>query len=137
MSPTRVTLHRVAGAKKALDLCRIVEELYLAGRRVVVFFADARRAAILDEYLWTFSQPSFVPHCVWDGAATVDEPIVIVTGELAIPNGADVLVVGDRLPDAAAAAPFREVHDVVARLAEDEGKAEAWVAAGFAVDAVG
>ena len=128
-----VTIHRIAGAKKALDVCRIVEALYLAGRRVVVFVGDGKRAAILDAYLWTFSQPSFVPHCLWDGAAAVDEPVVLVGGELANPNGADILVVADRLSDLAAAAAFAEIHDVVAELAEDAGKPEAWEAAGFTV----
>ena len=128
-----VTIHRVAGSKKALDVCTVAERLYLAGRRVVVYVADARRAALLDEYLWTFSQPAFVPHCLWDGAGEVEEPVVVVTGELANPNRADALVVADRLADPATAAGFAEVHDVVAELAEDAGKAEAWQAAGFAV----
>jgi DNA polymerase III subunit chi len=128
-----VILHRIAGAKKALDVCRIVEGLYLAGQRVVVFVADAKRAAILDDYLWTFSQPSFVPHCLWDGATEVVEPVVLVTGELANPNGADTLVIADRVADLAGATAFAEIHDVVAQLAEDAGKAEAWEAAGFTV----
>ena len=128
-----VTIHRIVGAKKALDVCRIVEELYLAGRRVVVFVSDAKRAAILDDYLWTFSQPAFVPHCLWDGGAPVEEQVVLVSGELANPNGADVLVVGDRLSDLAAAGAFSDIHDVVAELVEDAGKSEAWEAAEFTV----
>ena len=132
-----VTIHRAAGAKKALDLCRVVEELYLAGRRVVVFFGDAKRAAILDDYLWTFSQSSFVPHRLWDGGEAVEEPVVLVTSELVNPNGADALVIADRLAEPTAASAFTEVHDIVAHLAEDEGKAEAWAAAGFTVREAG
>ncbi len=127
-------MHRVAGTKKALDLCRVVETLYLAGRRVVVYFGDAGRAAVLDEYLWTFAQSSFVPHVLWDGAAAVEEPVVLVCGEAANPNGADTLVVGDRLTDLAWAGQFTEVHEVLAQVAEDADKPEAWQGAGFAVE---
>ena len=137
MSATTVTIHRIAGSKKALELCRLVETLYLAGRRVVVFFGDAKRAAILDDYLWTFSQSSFVPHAPWDGATPVEEPVAVVSGELVNANRADTLVVADRLADAATAAAFAEVHDLVADLAEDSGKAEAWAAAGFVVSEAG
>ena len=128
-----VTLHRIAGTKKALEVCRLVESLYLAGKRVVVFVSDGARASVLDEYLWTFSQPSFVPHVLWNGASEVEEPVVLVLGELANPNGADTLVVADHLADLTAASAFAEVHEVLARVAEDEGKAEAWQAAGFTV----
>jgi DNA polymerase III subunit chi len=129
-----VIIHRIGGAKKALEVCRTVELLYLAGRRVVVYISDAGRASVLDEYLWTFSQPSFVPHVIWSGAAEVEEPVVLVVGEVANPNGADGLVVADHLADLGAAAMFAEVHEIVARVAEDEGKPEAWRAAGFTVE---
>lgn len=129
-----VVIHRIGGAKKALEVCRTVESLYLAGRRVVVFVSDAGRASVLDEYLWTFSQPSFVPHAMWNGAAEVEEPVVVVIGEVANPNRADTLVVADHLADLGAAAAFAEVHEILARVAEDEGKPEAWKAAGFAVE---
>jgi DNA polymerase-3 subunit chi len=133
-----VTIHRIAIAKKALDICRIAEALYLAGKRVAVAVTDAKRAAILDDYLWTFSQPSFVPHALWDGDAPIAEPVAIVAGELANPNGATALVVADRIADAAAAAAmFPEIHDIDAGLAEDEGKAEAWAAAGAEVSHTG
>jgi len=129
-----VTFHRIGGTKKALDLCRVVETLYLTGKRVVVYFTDAQRASILDEYLWTFSQPSFVPHVLWSGAGEVEEPVVLVCGETANPNGADTLVVGDRLADLSWAAQFAEVHEVLAEIAEDAEKPETWTAAGFTVN---
>lgn len=129
-----VYIHPIGGTKKALDVCRTVESLYLARKRVVVYLSDAARASVLDEYLWTFSQPSFVPHVVWNGAGAVEEPVALVVGELANPNGADTLVIGDHLAELAGAAAFVEVHEVLARTAEDEGKAEAWGAAGFTVE---
>ena len=126
-----VILHRLAGSKKALEACRLTEALYKRGQRVVVWLSDRGRAAVLDEYLWTFAQNSFVPHAIWDGIGDADEPVVIVSGVLANPNRAEVLVVGDRLHDPAAAREWSEVHDFVTGAAEDEGKKAAWEAAGF------
>ncbi len=130
---SRVTLHRLSGSKKALDACRLAEALYRGGSRVVLFVSDRGRAAVLDEYLWTFAQNSFVPHALWDGAGSPDEPVVIVAGSLANPNGASVLVVGDRLDEPGAAREWDEIHDFVTGAAEDEGKRAAWAAAGFEV----
>lgn len=126
-----VILHRLTGSKKALEACRLAEMLYQRGQRVVVWLSDRGRAAVLDEYLWTFAQNSFVPHAVWDGIGDADDPVVIVTGVLGNPNRAEVLVVGDRLQDTVAAREWPEVHDFVTGAAEDEGKKEAWEAAGF------
>jgi DNA polymerase IIIc chi subunit len=133
-----VILHRLSGSKKALDACRLIEGLYLAGKRVVVYCADGGRASILDSYLWTFAQQSFVPHAIWNGESDVEEPVVLVTGAPVNPNAATVLVVADRLDDPRSAADFSEIHDLATRGAGDAGKAEAWSAAGFTVkDVVG
>jgi DNA polymerase IIIc chi subunit len=129
-----VVLHRLAGSKKALDACRLVEELYTAGRKVTVFVADAGRAAMFNDYLWTFAQHSFVPHVLWDGKGEVGDPVVVVTGALANPNGSDVLLIGDRIDDPGQAVPWGEVHDFVTSASEDEGKAGSWAAAGFTVE---
>jgi DNA polymerase-3 subunit chi len=126
-----VVLHRLPGTKKAFELCRLVDALYRAGRRVVVWLEDAGRAATVDDYLWTFAQHSFVPHAIWSGSGAMDDPVVVVTGELTNPNGAEALVIGDRLAEPGAAAGWQEVHDFVSSAAEDVGKGEAWSAAGF------
>ncbi|HVN75182.1 MAG TPA: DNA polymerase III subunit chi [Thermoanaerobaculaceae bacterium] len=130
---SEVILHRLAGSKKALDVCQLVERLYTSGKRVAVWVSDRGKAAVLDQYLWTFSQNSFVPHALCDGGGEADEPVAVVTGSLANPNGAEALVVADRLAEPAAAAAWPEIHDVAAGTAEDEGKKEAWEAAGFEV----
>ncbi len=128
-----VVLHRLEGTKKALEACRLVERLYTSGKRVTVFMSDVGRASVFNEYLWTFAQHSFVPHVLWDGAAEVEDPVVLVAGTLANPNGSQVLVIGDRLGDPGQAALWGEVHDFVTAAAEDEGKPAAWEAAGFKV----
>ena len=128
-----VILHRLTGSKKALEACRLVERLYSSGKRVAVWVSDRGRAAVLDEYLWTFAQNSFVPHALWNGDGESDDPVAIVTGSLTNPNRAEALVVGDRLTDPGAARGWPEVHDLATGAAEDEGKKQAWEAAGFAV----
>jgi DNA polymerase IIIc chi subunit len=132
----KVVLHTLAGSKKALDAARLVESLYLAGHRVVVFLADAGRAGAFDQFLWTFSQSSFVPHGVWDGAGESDDPVVLLSGSLANVNGATRLVTVDRLARAEEAAGFAEVHDLVTAAAEEQGASEMWRAAGFEVTEV-
>jgi len=128
----KVTLHALSGTKKGMDACRLVEALFDKGRRIVVWASDAGRAAIFNDYLWTFAQHAFVPHVIWGGGET-EEPVVIVTGKLSNPIGADTLVILDRLDELAQASAFTEIHDFVGQAPEDQGKREAWAAAGFAV----
>jgi len=59
--------------------------------------------------------------------------VVLVTGELVNPSGADTLLVADRIADLASAADFSEIHDIVAETAEDAGKLEAWKEAGYLI----
>lgn len=133
----KVTLHRLSGAKKALDACRLVEQLYLGGTRVVVWIADAGRAAVFDEYLWTFAQNSFVPHRLWNGKGNADDPVVVVTGSLGNPNDAKALVIVDRLADPTVATAFAEIHDFMTPTPQDEAKEETWERAGFTVQEAG
>lgn len=127
----RVVLHRLSGSKKALDACRLVEKLYLAGEKVVVWFQDQGRAAIFDQYLWTFSDTSFVPHRLVMDRGEVDEPVAIVVGELANPNQASHLVVVELPKNLKHVAGFALVHDLL--LAGEERK-DRWEAAGFSVE---
>ncbi len=70
--PAKVVLHRLAGTKKALDVCRLVERLYQAGKRVTVLLSDSGRAAMFDEYLWTYvaAPPSSRTPCGTVGATS-------------------------------------------------------------------
>jgi len=127
-----VNLHVLGGNKVARDLCELVERLYLQGRSVVVWVADPERARILDGYLWTFSQNSFVPHTMWSGGESPEDPVVIVFGTPAYPQGAAVLVLAEPLPDTAAAASFSEIHEVCGGACQEE-RAGFWRAAGYEV----
>ena len=133
---SQVVVHRLAGTKKALEACRLIDGLYRAGRRVVAWIDDSGRAKMFDEYLWTYAQHSFVPHILWAGEGEAEDPVVVVTGSLANPNRADALVVVDRIPDPVAAAAFPEIHDLASQAAEDQGRREAWEATGLSVSEV-
>ena len=132
----RVVIHRLAGTKKALEACRLIDGLYRAGRRVVAWVDDPGRARMFDEYLWTHAQHSFVPHALWGGEGEIEDPVAVVTGTLANPNHAEALVIVDRLADPATAAVFAEIHDLATQAPEDEGRRAAWEGAGFAVTEV-
>ena len=132
----KVVLHRLAGSKKALEAARLVEALFLAGHRVVVFFTDPNRAGTFDQFLWTFSQGSFVPHGLWDGMGELDDPVVLTAGRIANVNQATHLVTVDRPGRPDEAGEFAEIHDLVAAAPEDEGARDFWSAGGFEVSEV-
>ncbi len=127
----RIVLHELPGAKRAGVLAGLVETLYREGRRVVVWVADEGRRQMLDDYLWTFRQLSFIPHASWvAGMESPVEPVVLV-GEAVNPNAAGVLVVGDELPPMEWVAEFEEVHDLIPPGEAGAARTEAWSATGW------
>ena len=130
---TKVVVHRLTTAKRALEACRLVEKLFEARNKVLVYFTDEHRAASCNEYLWTFSPGSFVGHSLWDGHSELDDHVVLALRTLERPNGATVLVLVDPLVDLAGASSFEEVYDFIAPGPEDGDKIERWRAAGFEV----
>jgi len=110
---THVVLHDLTGPKRAGRLAKLVESLYGDRRRVVVWVADEGRLQILDDYLWTYEQLSFVPHAVWaPNMGDVSDPVVLVSTP-ANPNRAEVMVVGDEPPPEDWIGGFDEVHDLI------------------------
>jgi DNA polymerase-3 subunit chi len=85
-------LETKAAEQRAL-LCQWVEFFYEAGNKTQVLADSSMAAQHLDQMLWTFSQPSFIPHRVLSGrdASNVQEPVVITVGELRLPDW-DVLI---------------------------------------------
>jgi DNA polymerase-3 subunit chi len=119
-------LHPLSGEKRAGELAALVERLYQEHRRIVIWMADEGRRQVLDGYLWTFRKLAFVPHLLWQpDLGEVDEAVVLV-GEEANPNQAEVLVVGDDLPPAEWAASFEEVHDLIPPGAGGEERSRWW-----------
>ncbi len=129
----KLELHQLAGGKRAGELASLVDRLYRAGRRVVVWVADEGRRQSLDDFLWTFEKLSFVPHARWSANLGELEDPVVLLGEAANPNRADVLVVGDGLPPAQWAAAFAEIHDFLPPGEAGVARRAEWENAGFDV----
>lgn len=80
--------------EKALHLCRLAEEHFLSGARVLIVVGDENRAVTLDRFMWVWDKGSFLPHSFDNGTVDcLDEPVVISTLEQ-IPNQARVLIMG-------------------------------------------
>jgi len=66
--------------------CRLAEKAYEQGHRVVVRTPDAASTAQIDELLWTFSDRSFVPHCVWPGEPSLVDASPVLISSAAGPD---------------------------------------------------
>lgn len=85
---------RLEREEKALHLCRIADEHFLSGSRVLVIVGDENRAVTLDRFMWVWDKKSFLPHSLDNGTVDcMDEPVVISTMERNS-NQAKVLIMG-------------------------------------------
>jgi DNA polymerase III subunit chi len=99
-------------------LCRWVEHYYELGVKTQVLAESTLTAQHLDQLLWTFSQPSFIPHRIvgsYDGTEP-REPVVITVGEIHL-AGFPIL-----LCDASAQIEFMQRYEVAVHfvVTEDE-----------------
>jgi len=80
--------------EKAKHLCRLAEQFFAEGKRVLITVLDDNQAITLDRFMWVWDKGSFIPHAYDNGSVDcLDEPIVITTGE-ENPNGATILIMG-------------------------------------------
>jgi DNA polymerase-3 subunit chi len=96
---TRLIFVETRSIEKRATLCCHVEGFYEKGLRVLVVTDSTLSAQHLDQMLWTFSQESFVPHCIVTrpGQDPPLEPVVIVSGTVFLP-GFQVVVADSPLP---------------------------------------
>ena len=80
--------------------CRLAEKAYDQGLRVTLRTGGAAETAEIDELLWSFSDRSFVPHCVWPADSAIAVETAVLIGSGALPDShRDVLVnLGDDAP---------------------------------------
>jgi DNA polymerase-3 subunit chi len=85
-------LETKAAEQRAL-LCQWVEFFYESGKKTQVVTESTLAAQHLDQMLWTFSQPSFIPHRIISQGDVSAEPetVLISVGEIQMP-GWEVLV---------------------------------------------
>ena len=57
--------------------CRLVQDSFREGRRVLVYAPDPDVAERFDVQLWTFSALGFVPHCRAGATLAAETPVVI------------------------------------------------------------
>jgi len=85
--------------EKALYLCQLADEHFMAGTRVLVVVDDENRAVTLDRFMWVWDKGSFLPHALDNGTVDcMEEPVVISTEER-ITNQARVLIMGTPCTD--------------------------------------
>jgi DNA polymerase III subunit chi len=76
----------------------LVERAVARGWRVVIRAESAERAQAIDNFLWTWSEESFLPHAKAGDGDPAQQPVLIAVDE-GNPNRADVLFfVGGALP---------------------------------------
>jgi len=100
--------------------CRLAEKAYDQGLKVVVRTDSSAATAQFDDLLWTFSDRSFVPHCIWPGdPALVAATPVLVANSSGPDTHRDVLInLAPRAADDGGA--FERVLEIVA--ADDAAK---------------
>lgn len=91
---TQVRFVQLDRQEKALHLCRLAEEHFLNGSRVLVVVDDENRAVTLDRFMWGWDRGSFLPHSLANGSVDcLEEPVVVTTIEQN-PNQSTVLIMG-------------------------------------------
>lgn len=107
---TEILFVRLEQRDKARHLCRLAEDHFACGRRILIKAEDPDQALTLDRYLWAWKKDSFLPHVVADSkAGDISEPIVITVAEVN-PNNAQVLLCGHPCSPSFAAG-FQWVYD--------------------------
>ena len=100
--------------------CRLAQDCFREGRRVLVYAPDPHVAETFDVQLWTFAALGFVPHCRAGSALAAETPVLIA-------SRADVIEHDDVLLNLSSEVPpgfqrFRQVIEVVSN-GEDAGPA--------------
>ncbi len=75
-------------SEQPIQFCRWAEIYYEQGLRVQLTAGSTLTAQHLDQLLWTFSQPSFIPHRILSSVDGKDlrEPVIITVGEVFVPD---------------------------------------------------
>jgi DNA polymerase III subunit chi len=103
---------------------RLLTKAYAGGLRSWVLCADDHDAKTLDNYLWTYQESSFLPHCIAGEAPEgLDPPIQISAGSMPPENHSFNLLLNLRENTLENFEAFERVLDVVAYDAKDAGRA--------------
>ncbi|MDQ2640071.1 MAG: DNA polymerase III subunit chi [Pseudomonadota bacterium] len=75
------TLNAAGGGARFRHACKLIEQAYLAGDRVLVWLEDPGAAERFDQLLWTFRDGAFVPHEPLALAEGSEAPVQLFSGE--------------------------------------------------------
>ena len=96
---TRIDFHSNVPNKIAYA-CRLVRKARNANFQVVILARDEAQLAELDEALWTFSEPDFLPHVMLDDALAAQTPILLTaTQAMEAPHHQILINLSDTPPD--------------------------------------
>ncbi|HEX4376477.1 MAG TPA: DNA polymerase III subunit chi [Steroidobacteraceae bacterium] len=77
----RVSFYLSGGTEERLRLkiaCRLAEQAYLSGQKILVSMQDPSQLQRFDDLLWTFADRSFVPHEPYrEDAQWQDTPVLL------------------------------------------------------------
>jgi len=113
---TIVKFAKLERPEKIRLLCRLAEEQFSNGKRILIRVQDDNQAVSLDRFMWTWDKGAFLPHAFNNGSVDcLDEPIVISVRE-DNPNAAAILIMGhpcsaDFIRNFELAIDFAEVYD--------------------------
>lgn len=78
--------------------CRLVEKAYQNNHQVYVYFSDPKQAEEFDNLLWTFSDTSFIPHCLYQQRSE-SLPLIFIGASENVVECQDILInLGKNIP---------------------------------------
>ncbi|MGD9953893.1 MAG: DNA polymerase III subunit chi [Burkholderiales bacterium] len=114
---TRIDFYHYA-EDKLRYACRLAATVAERDSRLVVYAPDEQVLSTFDRLLWTFQPIRFVPHCRAGEAIASDTPVILASGEEALPHHDVLLNLGDEWPPFFAS--FERLLEIVG--ADDEDK---------------
>lgn len=99
-------------ADRRAFMVRLIRRVLAEGQQLFVHLADETAARRFDEWLWTFDEQAFIPHCLVTEAIAAETPIQIGWPESPVPEHHAVLL--NLAPDVPAAfARFEKLLELV------------------------
>lgn len=114
MSPIHVDFYLLsAGEPQAawIIACRLLEKAYRQGHSVFVYCDHQHDAELLDEFLWTYKEDSFIPHNLQGEGPEPPPPIQI--GYATEPRGFNDILLNMSTTIPAYASRFRRIIEIV------------------------
>ena len=61
------------------DIALLTENIFKKNSRIVIFCEDQETAELVDDYLWSYRDDSFIPHSIKKHRETSIDPILVTT----------------------------------------------------------